>query len=774
MKFARKAGQLASRGSFRAAAFALFTLAVTWPVLSTAGSMNLFRDAQVLYSYERDAAWSVLHFGSVPLWDPYYCGGLYVLGTPQSRFASPTFLLSLLFGPARGQALTIFAMIVLGLEGTFRYLRIRGGGALASLLAAPVFAASGVFIASPFLGWTNFFGFELFPWVLLFLRRALRGETAAAVWAALVLAWMVGFGGTYAVPMVALLGVYQLGEWLLDPRRDWPERRRAIGLCAFIATFALAIAAVRVAPLIETLRLAPRVIAGRPGMTPFAALRALVNPVTVKRDGNLVSTQTYLVGAVALTLAMVGLCRRRSWPLVPLGVAAFFTALGNALGPWGPFALLERLPLYSALRYPERYLIVVALVVAVLAANGLRLFEIVARRHGWARRLVVLSAVLLVANAGALLFNFHEVASARLLAPPPLELSRPFRQARGNRWLAAFYAPMSRGSLSCWDAYPVPMSPLLQGDLPAEEYLLDPAAGSVTRRRWTPNTIDLVTLSRPTELLINQNFHTGWRSNVGQVRNHGGLLAVALPAGAEEVRLSFRPRSAVAGAVSSLVACLIACWLIRRGRRGGKFSPAQSREGRWLTTATLVPLALFAIIYGLIPESRAVSAPLRAPTGEDVLVSGLPAGAVGIGATFGDGIVLDGVKAPPSAAVVPGDPSMIEIDWRVAGAVPRDTEIVLSFESRGGALLGQADHELVSAALRFTDAPPGVTLRDLIPFLVPAAAVANDVDVWVGVRDGGSHQPLRVSAKGRPTRADGRVLVATLSPPVPTGAPRGE
>jgi hypothetical protein len=575
--------------------------------------------------------------------------------------------------------------------------------------------------------------------------------------------------------MVALLGIYELGEWMLDPRRDWRERRRAIGLCAFIATFAIAIAAVRLAPLIETLRLAPRVIAGKPGMTPFAALGALVNPVTVEKGWNLASKQTYVVGAVALALAMVGLCRRRTWPLVPLGVAAFCTALGSALGPWGPFALLERLPLYSALRYPERYLIVVALVIAVLAANGLRLFEIVARRHVWARRLVVLGAVLLTANAGYLLLDFHVVASARLLVHPPVELSRPFRQARGNRWLAAFYAPLSRGSLSCWDAYPVPMSPLLRGDLPAEEYLLDPTAGSVTRRHWTPSTIDLdVTLSRPAELLINQNFHTGWRSTVGQVRDHDGLLAVELPAGVEKVRLSFRPRSAIAGGVSSLVAFLIACWLIGRERRGNRVNAAPPLGGRWLTIAAVVPLALFAIIYGLIPESPALPAPLRAPSGEDVLALRVPPDALGVGVTFGRGIVLDAVRAPAAAAVVPGDPSMIEMDWRVAGTVPRDIDIVVSFESRGGALLGRADHDLISAALRFTDAPPGVTLRDIVPFLVPAAPGATDLDVWVGLRDGGSHRPLHVSANNRLTRADGRVLVATLRPSIPSGAPSSE
>jgi hypothetical protein len=726
--------------------------------------MNVFRDAQVLYAYERDAAWSVLHFASLPLWDPYYCGGLYALGTPQSRFASPTFLLSLLFGPARGEALTMFVMMTVGLEGTFRYLRIRGSGSLAALLAAPVFAVSGVFIASPFLGWTHFFGFELVPWVLLFLRRALHGDRVAAPWASLFLAWIVGFGGTYAAPMVVLLGTYELAEYLLNRRRSWPERGRAVSLCGFVAAFAVALAAVRLAPLAETLRIAPRLIAGRPGMAPADALAALVQPVTVK-GGNLGSKRMYVVGAGALALAVIGLFRRRTWPLLPLGVAAFCLALGYELGPWGPFALLKHLPLYSALRYPERYLIVVALIVAVAAANGLRFFEIAARRRVWPRPAVALSAAVFLANAAFLLVDFHEVAAERLLVPPPVAVSRPFRQARGNRWLAAFYAPMSRGSLSCWDAYPVPMSPLLRGDLPDEEYLVHPETGSVTRRSWSPNAIDLdVTLSESAEVLVNQNFHTGWRTNVGQVRDHQGLLAVALPAGTRQVRLRFRPRSAIAGAVSSVVAFLLACWLIRRKGQRTRYLTTSPGEG-WLRlgAAAALPLALFAIVYGLIPEARGAPTPLRAPSGEEVLASHAPGDALEIGAVFDRGIVLDAVRAPPASTMVHGDPNTIEIDWRVKGSVPRDIEILVSFESNG-AVLAQADHELISAALRFTDAPRGVTLRDVVPFVVPPAPGASDIEVWVGLFDGETRRPLSAPATNRTTRPDGRVLVASLLP----------
>ncbi|HSS40003.1 MAG TPA: hypothetical protein VLT58_14645 [Polyangia bacterium] len=743
--------------------FTVIALAVTWPVLATAGWMNMFRDAQVLYAYERDAAWSVLHFGSPPLWDPYYCGGLYALGTPQSRFASPTFLLSVLFGPARGEALTIFAMVILGLEGTFRYVRLRAAGAWASMLAAPVFAMSGVFIASPFLGWTNFFGFELVPWALLFLRRAVRRETSAAVWAAAFSAWIVGFGGTYAAPMVLLLALYELAEWILNPRRTWPERRRAIAICSFVGLFGVAVAAVRLAPLVETLRLAPRIVAGKPGMTAQAAIDLLVQPVVVK-NGNLASKHMFVVGGGALALAVVGLFRRRSWPLVPLGVAAFLTALGYELGQWGPFAVLKRLPLYSALRYPERYLIVVALVVVVAAANAVRLFEIAGRRRAWARWAMVAATVVLVANAVFLVTNFRAVAAERLLGPPPAELDRPFRQARGNRWLAAFYAPMSRGSLSCWDAYPVPMSPLLRGDLPNEEYLADPSAGSVTRRNWTPNSIDLdIALSRPTELLVNQNFHTGWRSNLGQVRDHDGLLAVALPAGVGKLRLSFRPRSAIAGAVSSIIALVIAVGFVRRGRRR-EASPIWQHEGRWLIAAAGVPLTLFAIVYGAIREPLASPPPLSAPSGEPVLAPSPPADSLAVDASFGRNLVLAAVRPPERPSLVPGEPSAVELDWRVVGSLPDDLEVVVSLESRGSVLV-EADHQLISAALRFTDAPRGVTLRDIVPFLFPRASGGADVDVWVGVRKGGSHRALPVSAADKATRSDGRVLVTSIKSP---------
>src|SRR5580700_10016405 len=189
----RRAARGLGRPIPRLTFFTLAALFASWTLLATAPLLNEFRDAHVLSHYEHVAVDTVLRYHQVPLWDPYYCGGLYLLGSPQARFASPTFLLSLLGGEARGEALAMFLLFIVGLEGTFRYARSRGASAFASALCAPLFALSGVFAVAPSLGWVNFFGFQLLPWAALGVRKAVRGEVLGVLIATGSLAWCVGF-----------------------------------------------------------------------------------------------------------------------------------------------------------------------------------------------------------------------------------------------------------------------------------------------------------------------------------------------------------------------------------------------------------------------------------------------------------------------------------------------------------------------------------------------------------------------------------------------------
>ncbi|MCI0672669.1 MAG: hypothetical protein L0Y64_19660, partial [Myxococcaceae bacterium] len=63
--------------------FGALALWASWTPLGQAGGLNDFRDSHLLHSYEEAAVRTLTHFGQVPLWNPWSCGGLYALGNPQ-------------------------------------------------------------------------------------------------------------------------------------------------------------------------------------------------------------------------------------------------------------------------------------------------------------------------------------------------------------------------------------------------------------------------------------------------------------------------------------------------------------------------------------------------------------------------------------------------------------------------------------------------------------------------------------------------------------------
>jgi hypothetical protein len=711
----------------RVGVFGALALLLTWPALGTAGSMNFFRDAQVLMPYEDHAVDTVRLFAQVPLWDPFYCGGIFSLGTPQSRFASPTFLLSLLFGTLRAEAITVFVMIWIGLEGMFRYARSRGASALGAALAAPVFAASGNFATSFFHGWINFYGFELLPWAMFGVREAASGNRRAVVVAACSLAWIVGFGGTYAAPMAALLCAFEALEALASRGRRPTEALIALGSITTIATLGIGLAALRTLPVIETVAASERLLADRPGLPLDAVHRSLFGSLSFAGN-NLASLDgAFFVGIAAIPVALVGALRLRSLSLVGLGATCLWAATGYAHG-WSPFVGLRALPAFSVLRYPERYLIVVALVLSVLAAWGITRAESAMRKHvGWALLLVALS-VTLVINFVAMVPRHHEPISHMDLVEPPPRVERDFHQARGTRWALAYYGPMSRGCLSCWDAYPVPQSPLLRADLPHEEYLVEGAQGSVQRTRWTPNRIDLsVDLASQARLRVNQNWHPGWRTSVGSVLSDNGLLAVDLPAGRHDLTLRFLPRSVIAGGLASLAALVVLGLMVRRRRD----QQAGGREVRWHLLLSLAPFALVGATYGVLHEPAVELPSPLTPSGEAVVVDRLPEGAVPLDVHFARGVSLVGARVEPTV-LSPGQDLTLEIAWVVDDEVPRDAGVFVHVRGESGGMF-QLDHTRLSGAFELAAAPKGKTLRDVVVHRLPANLARERWTVWVGV-----------------------------------------
>jgi hypothetical protein len=372
-------------------------------------------------------------------------------------------------------------------------------------------------------------------------------------------------------------------------------------------------------------------------------------------------------------------------------------------------------------------LILFALAMSALAASGLTCAAALARTKRWWRvggAAYAVAAVTLVLGVGPMWKMFYDEAARRELSPPPLAAlgEEPFHQARGNRWALEYETAIQRGSLSCWDAYPIPESPLLRGDLPHEEYLADESAGHLTERAWSPNAIDLdVALDRPGRVVVNQNWHRGWRANAGEVKSERGLLAVDLPAGQHALSLRFAPRSARGGAWVSLAA--IAALVIVARRRRALWKDA--------LVAFALPVTVLAACVALMPEARGDAPPPLTLTGEPVIEDDLPQGAIRVDAAFRGGITLlsSSIDNPMPRA---GETVHLELDWQRPAVIPPGVGIFVHIEPDKGSTMN-GDHADLSQTLSFDRAPPGKVLRDVMPVTLPEDASGRQWKIWIGL-----------------------------------------
>ena len=715
--------------SLRIAIFAVLATVLVWPVLAQAAHMNEFRDAQVLALYEHAAVDTVKRYGEWPLWNPYYCGGLDGLGTPQSRFASPTFLLSLIFGVERAEPILVFLLAFLGMEGTYRWVRLRASE-WPSMLVAPVFALSGYFAVSYFRGWTSFFGFELVPWILLGVTLATHGKIRGIWVAALGFAFLIGFGGTYAAPLVTvamlLEGLRALWE---RPRR---ERRRALAMLVSCALFMIAFSAFRLWPLAETLSAAPRIMAGTPGHFPKAIFGALVDAITLK-DGDTTFAGSFYVGIAFLSVVALGVSDRKGAKGIAIAVVFVWFAGGYARRP-GLFPMLRELPVFAALRYPERFLWLAILFACEPAARALETVPRMGEGKGWRYGSLALMGGALLWTIVGEVRGFETVASARDLGGYAQVAEQPFRQARGNRWLAVHEEANNLGSLSCWETYPVPQSPLLRADLPAEEYPVDPRTARVKRLSWSPNRIVLdVNMLEAGTIRINQNWHRGWRASIGNVVSNEGLLAIELPSGKHTLTVRFRPWSALAGGAVSGLAVLVLLVMSVRRRRG--WVPFTRASWKLSALAVMLPLLVGGAAFAFSPEPRPARPIPKGPDESPVLVDSAPTESTPLHAEYTGGIRLEAV-----GITGPDRLGNVGVDLWLAREAPisRDITMFVRFQRREGEpapdnehdTFYNRDHQVLAGSFYLADAPKEQLVHDVIGVNMGKAAKGT-WDVWV-------------------------------------------
>lgn len=730
----RLSSLLITRTPLRLSFFLLLAWVCALPVIAQAGGMNKFHDAQFLSAYERHARWTVLQFGQLPFWDPFSCGGMYGLAAPQTRYTSPLFLFSLGLGVDRAAALFAVLWPAFAMEGMFRYARSWGSSARAALLCAPLFPLSGFFATAWYVGWIQFLSFCGLPWILYGLRGALRGSRAGVYVCALSCLLTVGFGGTWTLPMGAPLCAFELFDALFCSRAElrtlalrtgqssyralFTRRARVVGLgLGLTALWVMAIGAVRLWPMLESVQATLRVMGGEPTPEYDSLLQQLF---TLSKGGENHDNGAFYIAPLVL-LSVLALPYRRAALLWLAALAFAWLSLGHITED-APFALLRKLPVYDGMRYPERFLIELDIVLSVLFARALSTWiALLRRRRGaasarWAWSLASLAIALGVASQ---MYNVRKVSTDVSLEATPSWHASSFRQARGNRWMMSHFAAEGMGSLACGEAYPVPMSRHLRGDLAQEEYIVPERdgrnAGKVQRLSWSPNAIRLkVIAQQPVRIAINQNYHPGWRAEGGEVESWDGLLSVRVPAGESQVVVRFRPRSGIGGLGLTLLSVLTgALWALR---------PRRSVR-RDLALAGLAP-ALWLVLMMSWPEARWTALEPTTPDGKPVYVPSLPVDAVPMHITFDAPIQLEGARLGQVEMHDGGRQLDIDLYVRRTGKLSPSLGLFVFLRPRGKRS-EHGDHNTISGIVYMPRLREGVLAHDAFRVAIPEDSIGT-------------------------------------------------
>jgi hypothetical protein len=441
-------------------------------------------DGQVLFIRDIGTVWypqvesfvRCIAAGSWPLWDAYRGFGQPLLADPGAQVLYPLTWLNLLLRPWHYYTLfAVFHLIVSSL-GTYLLARRWGGSPAAAFLAAAVWCLSGPLLSFVSL-WHHFTGAAWIPWLLLAADRALSsGKTSHALaWGAL-LALQILAG---SADMVVIAGVAVLAHALSAHVRwrapaaeaNWRLGRStliagvvAAGLSAALWLPALALARESLRwqlPLADrtTWSLHPAALLGLLCQVNWGGLPRLTADAGSLRDLQAPFLYSVYLGAPTAGFVAAALASgaTRAAFLACLGLGSLLMALGRYAGVYGTATLL--LPALQILRFPVKWMILVALAWSLLAGLGYDAWRAPGRRTdvGWS--LGVLAPLALAATALLL-------ASAAVGRRPGLSgLTGPLLVGGGLLGVTALLALARRFSTSAAWAPTVGLAVLALGEL---------------------------------------------------------------------------------------------------------------------------------------------------------------------------------------------------------------------------------------------------------------------------------------------------------------------
>lgn len=518
---------------------------------------------------------TLLGSGQFPWWNPWHCGGIPSFINPQSPFLSLTFLLTLPFGVPFGLKISAAVHAFIGMAGGYALARLHRMDRIAAMLGGLLLMGSTVYTLHVAVGHTSWLALAYLPWTLWCYGRSCV-DWRWAPFTGLCLAATALHGHPYLV----FYAVLALIAWsILDSlsQRDWrPVLASCLGCvnCGLLLAFKLL-------PTAELLReyrfqLDDNSSSSLPLLWASLVRRDQTWQTTPLFEGQYWGWWEYgaYVGLLPLGLALIGLVTRRRdvWVAALVGCLFVWISAGREAGLW---PIVKSLPLGSGMRVPSRAIMISIGCLGFVAAAGLSAVRGYLSRLGRVRlaqavplAIFWVTAVDLTLVSQSFLGKAFEVDEA-VLRPPGAFEQVVGRQRYYNQtpYATAYpYLLENRGVLNAHERLgrrPQARRPLPKcvfdttpvAEYPGEVYLM--SGGQALLVEFSPNRLE-VDYNAPGggRLVVNQNYHSGWRVGAHWAINEDGLLAADVSPGKGRLSFHYRPRNLWPGCLISALAWL--------------------------------------------------------------------------------------------------------------------------------------------------------------------------------------------------------------------------
>lgn len=540
----------------------VFALVFSWPMLGHLATPGTMSDWDMLIGIKWVSYETIVKFHQIPLWDPYRCGGLPMLGNPQSQIISPFFPLTLLYGPFLGTHLQMILSLAVAWSGGYVLARVIGIRPLGAVAAATVFPASSWFYLTLGIGHTWGLEATYAPWgyAAAWVASERHAYRYAALGGAAFAMMFLGSGPDGMVYSGLGLALLMLG--LAMVRKSWWP----LFMLVVLGLFAVGFAAIKLVPAFLVLLAHPRLTGDLEVNDARLLLIMLFSPDQTLFRGLSNGWGFWECGAyigIFAIPAVLGLMQgRRAAPWIIAGVILLLLARGDAQ-PFALWPLLHKLPMFDSVRLPSRFLVPFTLVVGMLAGYGID--WLAERWTNWGATIGLAVAVLATVNC--LLAGPPDLEAVLQYPAQPAAPAPVFHQIAHGPGNNSMLIPAmeNTGVVDCYDytQWNTNVKALNQAGYRGEVYL--PGPGSVGLERWTPNALTYsVSVPAAGEVIVNQNYDRWWRvvAGSGAVVNENGLIGVRVPPGTQKITIAYRDYSALIGTLVTLatIGCAIALW----------------------------------------------------------------------------------------------------------------------------------------------------------------------------------------------------------------------